>query len=60
MVPRTDVSTADGINPRKATARMLRRLQAPIDYFQPGFASEEGEKEKRELTKYMDISKVKL
>jgi len=39
---------------------MLRRLQAPIDYFPPGFASEEGEKEKRELTKYMDISKVKL
>ncbi|KAB5532726.1 phytanoyl-CoA dioxygenase [Coniochaeta sp. 2T2.1] len=55
------IGYSDGINPRKATARMLRRLQAPIDYFPPGFASEEGEKEKpRELNKYMDMSKVKL
>jgi hypothetical protein len=56
----TDIAIADGINPRKATARMLRRLQAPVDYFPPGFASEEGEKEKRNLNKYIDLTKVKL
>jgi hypothetical protein len=39
---------------------MLRRLQEPIDYFPPGFASEEGEKEKREMGKYIDVTKVKL
>lgn len=39
---------------------MLRRLQAPVDYFPPGFASEEGEKEKRNLNKYIDLTKVKL
>jgi hypothetical protein len=54
------MAAADGINPRKATARMLRRLQAPIDYSPPGFAQEEGEKEKRDLSKIIDLTKVKL
>lgn len=60
MILETDLWTADGINPRKATKRMLRRLQEPIDYFPPGFASEEGEKEKKDLNKYIDLTKVKL
>jgi hypothetical protein len=39
--------TADGLNPKKATRRMIRRLGEPIDYHPPAFASEPGEKEKR-------------
>lgn len=30
----------DGMNPRKATRRMIRRQQGPIEYDPPGFASE--------------------
>jgi hypothetical protein len=57
---RINSAIADGINPRKATARMLRRLQEPIDHFPPGFASEAGEKEKRDVSRIIDQSKVKL
>jgi len=39
----------DGMNPRKATRRMIRWLQGPIEYDQPGFASEEGDKERAKL-----------
>ncbi|KAH6893532.1 phytanoyl-CoA dioxygenase [Thelonectria olida] len=41
------IGYADGLNPKKATRRMIRRLGEPIDYHPPAFASEPGEKEKR-------------
>ncbi|KAK7409489.1 hypothetical protein QQX98_008339 [Neonectria punicea] len=45
------IGYADGINPRKAANRMIKRLEQPIDYSPPTFASEAGEKEKRVSSK---------
>ncbi|PTB38218.1 uncharacterized protein TrAFT101_011679 [Trichoderma asperellum] len=45
------VGYADGLNPRKATNRLIRWLQGPVDYNPPTFAKESGEKEKRILSK---------
>ncbi|KAH8126023.1 hypothetical protein ACSS6W_008464 [Trichoderma asperelloides] len=45
------VGYADGLNPRKATNRLVRWLQGPVDYNPPTFAKESGEKEKRILSK---------
>ncbi|KAK4067230.1 uncharacterized protein Triagg1_7673 [Trichoderma aggressivum f. europaeum] len=45
------VGYADGLNPRKATNRLIRWLQGPVDYNPPTFAKEAGEKEKRILSK---------
>ncbi|KAF7549931.1 hypothetical protein G7Z17_g6067 [Cylindrodendrum hubeiense] len=44
------IGYADGMNPKKATKRMIRRLEQPIDYSPPTFASEPGEKEARVLS----------
>ena len=43
--------TADGMNPRKATRRMIRWLNGPIDYNPPTFAKEPGEKENKPQSK---------
>ncbi|KAK3318703.1 phytanoyl-CoA dioxygenase [Apodospora peruviana] len=43
------IGYADGMNPKKATSRLVRWLQGPIDYNQPTFASEKGEKERAKL-----------
>lgn len=40
-------STVDGMNPRKGAQRLIRWLQNPVEYDQPAFASEKGEKEER-------------
>ncbi|KAI5457852.1 phytanoyl-CoA dioxygenase [Mariannaea sp. PMI_226] len=45
------IGYADGLNPKKATRRMIRRLGEPIDYNPPAFASEPGEKETRRASK---------
>lgn len=39
------------MNPKKATRRMIRRLEQPIDYNPPTFANETGEKEERVSSK---------
>ncbi|KAH7144591.1 phytanoyl-CoA dioxygenase [Dactylonectria estremocensis] len=45
------IGYADGMNPKKATRRMIRRLEQPVDCNPPTFASEPGEKEERVLSK---------
>lgn len=45
------IGYADGMNPKKATRRMIRRLEQPVDYNPPTFASETGEKEERVSSK---------
>ncbi|KAK3391283.1 phytanoyl-CoA dioxygenase [Podospora didyma] len=44
------VGYADGMNPKKATSRMVRWLQGPIDYNPPTFPSEKGQKENHART----------
>ncbi|KAK0721854.1 phytanoyl-CoA dioxygenase [Lasiosphaeria miniovina] len=45
------VGYADGLNPKKASRRMVRWLQGPVEYNQPAFAHEEGQKEVRNASK---------
>lgn len=42
---------ADGLNPLKATNRMIRWLAEPINYNPPTFANESGKKEIRVASK---------
>ncbi|KAE9569434.1 hypothetical protein CGMCC3_g14543 [Colletotrichum fructicola] len=45
------IGYADGMNPRKATQRMIRWLQGPVDREPPTFPSEKGDKEVHVISK---------